>query len=143
MPSNAILNGQTLRIIGSGFNGVEGNPVANPGPSPTPSNCSAGVNTAGAGQGQSCCRRTGRANGCDASNQPIDGGGNCALLKSSAGQWFQLGVKAVTPRMLETQVPTGVFSCLGNTNELVQVSKKSGPAERMNTAAYCTTANPL
>jgi hypothetical protein len=143
-PSNAILNGQTLRVLGQGFNGINGNPLANPGPSPTPSTCSAGVNTLGAGQGQSCCRRTGRANGCDGSNQPIDGGGNCVLLRSSAGQWFQLGVKAVTPRMLETQVPTGVFSCLGNSGEQVWVSKKvSGVPPIFDTGAYCTTTNPL
>jgi len=126
-PSDAILNGQTLRVLGSGFNAVEGNPL--PAPAPTPGSCAAGVNTGGAGQGNSCCRRTTRANGCAGVNQPQDGKGNCVELKNAQGTWMQLGVKAVTPRLLETQVPTAVFSCLGVSGEEIRVSKKFRPPD--------------
>jgi hypothetical protein len=137
-PSNAILGGQTLRVLGSGFNAVRGNPLAAPGV------CDAGVNTAGAGQGNSCCRKTTRANGCAGINQPIDGGGNCVELKNAQGHWTALGVKAVTPRLLETQVPSSVFSCIGSSNEMVRVSKKlSGQSPIVDTGPYCTMTNPL
>ncbi len=136
-PSNAILLGQTVRVLGTGFNGVEGNPLAG-GP---PVDCTTGITTNGSGQGTSCCRRPRNANSCAGVNAPTDGNGNCVQIKNSAGTWTDLGVQAVTPAFLEVQVPTNVFSCLGKSSEQVYVGKKQGMTLIENMESYCTTAN--
>lgn len=125
-PSNVILGGQTVQIAGSGFNAIRGNPAAGGG-------C---VNGPG-GASQSCCRATNRANQCAAVNTPVDGGGNCVEFLTGTGFWFAAPVRAVTPAMLEVEVPTAVFGCLGRANEVVRVAKKLGAIERFQSTAYC------
>jgi hypothetical protein len=143
-PSNVFLKGQTVQILGSGFNAITGNPLAEE--TAGEGECEVGVEASGASPGQpdSCCNKVERANSCAATNQPIDGGGNCVELRAgSTGIWVVAPVKAVTPRMIEAQVPVNVFTCLGGSGEKVRVSKKTGVVERFAETGYCTNQNPL
>jgi len=131
IPSDAMWGGQTLRVMGDKFDAIEGNRVGD--------GCVKGFigtgawNGSGTPQAASCCKRTARANGCTA---PITG--NCVELRDRAGVWKSLTVKSVTPRMLEAEMPSGTFACIGETGELARVTiRKNDGSTPSVTAAYC------
>jgi len=91
----------------------------------------------------SCCRNSERANQCAAVNTPVDGGGNCVEFRTGTGNWYAAKVRAVTPGMLESEVPWNAFTCLGNSGEQVRVAKLFAGLSGFQVTPYCTSAQPL
>lgn len=140
-PSNVILKGQTLRVQGTIFNAIDGNP-------PASAACTTGVNGSGGssgGQANSCCNKTTRSNKCSELHEP--GGfanGNCVELRNGTGGWTQsVPVRSVSPAMLEVEIPN-TFTCLGGSAEKVSVAKSitAGGTIRQETD-YCTNDGAL
>ena len=136
-PTNALLLGQTVRVLGAGFNSITGNPLAGA------AGCETGFGNLDAGQSQSCCNMTARANGCGTGGQnPIDDNGNCVEIRGYNGTWYASAVKSVTPAMIEAQIPVGTFPCMGGQpTEQVSVCKKAmGAAKICQVINYCSNA---
>ncbi|MFI5397566.1 MAG: hypothetical protein ACHQ9S_18675 [Candidatus Binatia bacterium] len=134
VPSNVIYAAQTIQVQGTGFNAIDGNPVAG-------TTCSVGYGATSS----NCCRNTTKANGCSTSTPPtgVWGNGNCTSLQDRAGTWHALSVSSITPTTITTQIPS-LFACIGNDGEQVRVSKiiNSGGTERYGVGAYCTNLAP-
>jgi hypothetical protein len=142
-PTNVLLGGQTVRVLGENFNAVHGNPL------PGDGDCDSGVNTSGGGGGgqdDSCCLATTRANVCGNGTRPdpVSGEGQCVEFRWGTGTWNSAVVKALTPGMLETQVPSSVFGCLGGSGEEIRVSKRKGDnSPSVGQEDFCTTSIPF
>ncbi len=132
-PSNVILVGQTVQIAGTGFNAIRGNPAAT---APVCANGPGGATV-------SCCRKSERANRCAGVNTPMDGDGNCVEFRTGTGNWYAAKVRAVTPGMLESEVPWNAFTCLGNSGEKVRVSKTFAGFMQVDDQAYCDNTAAL
>jgi hypothetical protein len=128
-PSNVILEGQTIRIRGSGFNAIDGNPP--------PTGCSLGDDPT-----QSCCLTApAAANDCvveDDQYVPIEGAGMCVQILPNAGTWNKMSVTAVTPTRMVTQIPYPVFGCKGEGDARVQVSKETSLGAVAKEEGFCT-----
>jgi hypothetical protein len=110
-PTDALLRGQTIRLQGSGFNAIAGNPPI----SGSPPDCLLGDSPT-----QSCCLvKPALANVCGSGvHNPILGGGNCVELLDRNGVWNKLKVTAVSPGMIVTEVPQTLFPCSGGEGEI-------------------------
>lgn len=133
-PDNALLKGQTLRVQGSGFNAVAGNPVH----TLPAANCALG---SGDVSSNNCCRKKTKANVCvtvplSPPNPPADGS-NCAALRDAANRWFPLAVTSVTPTTIVTEVPDPVHLCTGDSAELVRVIKQGAVVPIQAQASHC------
>jgi len=137
VPSNVIRSGQTIRVQGTGFNAIDGNPVGG-----------GAVCTTGPGADTgNCCRKPSKANTCDGSTPPNGqaGKGNCVALRNgspTSPTWVAQSPTAVTP----TTVALGLaasFQCIGQQNELARVSKlKSDGTPAADQQAFCTNTDP-
>jgi hypothetical protein len=139
-PSNVLLKGQTIRVQGTGFNAIHGNPL---GTEVSP-NCSDGIGNLST----SCCRAPGKANTCDTEvHHPLANGGNCVELKTAGGSWVPLSVTAVTPTTIVTEIPDPVFGCVGDapgSEGEVSVSKRGALGNLiMDDRPYCTNVHQL
>jgi hypothetical protein len=120
VPTNVVFKGQTIRVIGDGFNAITGNPVPSIG-------CSYGIEN-------SCCTDEEKANSCPPSN----GSGNCVELRDAIGNWHQVAGRSLTPRMIETDIAQNVASCLGGSGEQIRVSKSDGAGGTIqDQTSYC------
>jgi hypothetical protein len=143
-PTNVILNGQTTRISGQGFNAIGGNPPV-PTPGPTPG-CTRGDVPSGP-SGSCCLIKPSAANGCAGVHDPVLGGGNCVEIQNpnAPGGWEPLTVSAVTPTRIVTKIPDySVFPCKGSDSAL-WVSKRTGPGmgdKEEDSKPYCTNDYP-
>lgn len=141
VPSNVILAGQTVRVQGTGFNAIDSNPV----PGPTPA-CSDGDGTTSS----NCCRNATKgglnATVCDNSSPPKGqaGKGQCVAFQDHNGTWTKGSVSGVSSQTMLTQVPSTVFACLGESSEVVRVSKirSDGMTENSAQANYCNQVAP-
>jgi hypothetical protein len=133
-PSNVMRSGQTIRVQGSGFTAIGGNPLAG----------TAGCSTGPGATSSNCCRTTAKANSCDG-NTPPDGQpgkGNCTAIRDRAGTWNIASPVAVTPTTITTALPSSI-ACIGQFSEKVRVSKlKGNGAPSADQEDYCTNANP-
>lgn len=134
IPSNVILKGQTIRIRGSGFDAIRGNPAP------------AGACVEGeTNPSQSCClSKPQEGNVCGTGvHNPLSDKGNCVELCDSAGQWVKTTVTAVTPTTIVTSIPDDVFFCTGQ-DALVHVSKRGADGQQLiaDMKAYCTNVAP-
>jgi hypothetical protein len=127
-PTNSLRGGQTLRVLGAGFNADAGNPA------PIPSGCTTGVDLT-----NSCCVKKDKSNTCSGTHTPA--AGNCVELGAAA-----LEVTSVTPTTIVTQVPgtsTGGWSCIGaqqSDSEKVFVTKMNAdnpPRPVIRSGPYC------
>lgn len=119
-PTNAIVKGQTVRVQGTGFNAIAGNPLA------STAGCELGADDISA---DNCCRDTTRANVCIAAGTPstpplppVDGS-NCVALRNGVNAWKAAPVTGVSPAGLVAQIPSNALECLGSSNEAVRVVK--------------------
>ncbi len=138
-PTNAILQGQTVRVSGTGFNAIAGNPLAG-----------AGVCTTNDVNDENCCRKKGKSNTCevqpDPTDPPMPSQGNCVALMNKANQWTPLPVTSVTPTTIVAEIAEDPFICVGGNppSEMVRVSKlSSGGQEIRGEEHYCWNKEPL
>jgi hypothetical protein len=121
VPTNSIRAGQTIRVLGSGFNADAGNPA--------PSGC-----TTGADLTNSCCLKTDKSNTCDPNTPHTPLAGNC--VETGGGP---RAVTSVTPTTIVTQI--GEWGCLGAQQtdyERVFVSKKTSGGDVLRVSSpYC------
>lgn len=133
IPSNALLGGQTIRIRGTGFDAIRGNPAPSGG-------CLKGDGT----PSSSCClTQPPAANVCGTGlHDPLSGKGNCVELCNSAGAWSALAVTAVTPTTIVSSIPHDVFMCTGESGA-VHVSKRRDDLQKEeDQRPYCTNVSP-
>jgi hypothetical protein len=118
-PSNALLKGQTVRVQGSGFNAIAGNPLS------TDASCALGASDVSA---NNCCRKKSKANQCGSGSPPAPptDGSNCVALLNAVGQWQALPVTSVTPTTIVTEVSGVGYACVGGMGEMVRVVKLHG-----------------
>lgn len=124
-PSNALHANQTVRVSGQFFDAISGNPLsADPNDPQDPgASCALGVdvsgewNGTGTPQAASCCNDATRSNTCG----PIVG--NCVQVVDAQSNVKNLKVKAVSPRLIEAQLPTSTLSCVGGSGEELTVTK--------------------
>lgn len=142
-PSNVILAGQTIRLQGTGFNAIDGNPLDDPNDPNDPDfpTCTTGASAST----ENCCRKD-RVNECDFSdpNEPtgVAGRGNCVALRDSHGVWNEASPAAVTPSMLTTGLP-GNVNCIGEQSEMVRVVKLNSMGfPVLDEAFFCINKNP-
>lgn len=136
VPSNVIRSGQTIRVQGTGFNAIDGNPLAED------ANCTTGPNPVATPT--NCCRKTDKANTCDESDPPkgVQGMGNCVAIKDRAGDWNVASPTGVTPTTITTGLPNSI-ACIGQFSELVRVSKRIDQNTTLSDEAdYCTNHAP-
>jgi len=107
-PRNAFISGQTIRVQGTGFNAIDGNPLASSGPG-----CALGSADV---SNQNCCRKKDKANVCGggAPPGPPSGGSNCVATLDVLGQWKPMAVTSVTPTTIVTEVPDPGLLCVGD-----------------------------
>jgi hypothetical protein len=139
-PSNVLLKGQTIRVQGTGFNAVAGNPLG----SDPNANCSTGYDDLST----SCCRTPGKANVCGQGvHDPIADRGNCVELKTAGGTWVPTSVTSVTPTTIVTEIPDQVFGCVGDaagSDGEVSVSKlRDDGTPDSKQKPYCTNLQTL
>ncbi len=137
IPSNVFLAGQTIRVRGSGFNAIDGNPAPD-------ANCVKGNPNPGAGT--SCCLTRPKAvNVCAAVNTANHDGTNCVEFRDATGGWTTMEVTSVTPTIIAAQMPTTSNGqpCLGSDSELMRVTKwdYKNNAPLSGQGAYCTNYN--
>jgi hypothetical protein len=135
-PTNAIRKGQTLRVQGSGFNAIAGNPMAGV------AGCEIGADDVTT---DNCCRDTERANVCIPAAGPTipplppADGSNCVALRNGVNRWKAAPVTGVSPAGLVAQIPSTAIECLGGSNEKVRVVKlDSLGSEISDEIDYCT-----
>jgi hypothetical protein len=138
VPSNSSVFGQTVRVFGTNFDAVEGNPKG------ADSSCTLGVDLV-AGLAESCCRDAAHANVCQGEhNPPAAIGQHCVEVRNAATTptWYQLPARAFTPRFIETE--GGRFICVGGGNEKIRVTKRvSGGGTQRGERNYCTSEATL
>jgi hypothetical protein len=135
VPSNALMRGQTIRVQGTGFNAIDGNPLAG-------STCSLGPNPNS--NPTNCCRMTTKANTCTATSPPqgLVNQGNCTAFKNLVGNWVVSRPTSVTPTTIVTS-PNNNIACIGNYNEQVLVSKIDALGNNLwSQRPYCTNVDP-
>ncbi len=90
VPSNVFLVSQTIRVQGSGFNAIAGNPAPD-------ANCDVGFPSA---PKVSCClTRPAAANTCDTgTHNPFHDGTNCVELQDATGAWTKWGRARLSSR---------------------------------------------
>ncbi len=148
IPSDAMYANQTLRITGWQFEAITGNPTASSG------GCTAGVDGSGSWNGQgvpqsgSCCKSA-RGNTCDANHNPPPQSpgpsGHCVEVKDHSGTYTGMSVRAITPKVIEAQLPNSNFGCLGGTTsaEKVRVRAYANDGSLKSTEnSYCIPYNP-
>lgn len=129
-PTNVILKGQTIRIIGEGFNAINGNAVAG--------DCAIGNDPSD----NSCCvEGPSLSNVCPSEGTPPSGGGQCVELQDSVGAWRSLAVRGLNPSMILTEMPVDVVGCKGD-DALLRVVKSTSSGPDVDTVAYCTNDDP-
>ncbi len=124
-PSNALHANQTVRVSGLNFDAIAGNPLsADPNdPNAPGAACELGLDFSGEWSGTgtpqaaSCCNDATRSNTCS----PIIG--NCVQVRDALNNIKNLKVKAVSPRLLEAELPASTLSCIGGAGERVTVTK--------------------
>lgn len=148
-PSNAI-NGQALRVEGSGFDAIGGNPLGGEADCTLGADGSgeSGINHEDGPQSTSCCKVGDRGSGCDNHQPPtIAQGGlgkQCVELYNNINGWFTLPVRTLSPQFIETEAPNGYVCVGGNTTaaEVVKVTKrKRNDTTVSGQLVYCTAAN--
>ncbi|MFI5397563.1 MAG: hypothetical protein ACHQ9S_18660 [Candidatus Binatia bacterium] len=136
VPSNVMVKGQTIRVQGTGFNAIDGNPLAG-------STCSLGADPTSTPT--NCCRMPTKANSCDTSVSPPQGKlgqGNCVTFLNEYGIWEVTSPTSVTPTTAVTSLPAP-FGCIGNYGEHVVVSKLNGVGHPLSDQqVYCTNTDP-
>lgn len=138
-PSNVIVKGQTVRVQGSGFNAIDGNPLNT---APT-ADCELGSDDVSA---DNCCRKPSKANVCGSGSPPAPPTdfSNCVALRDAATRWRPLAVTSVTPSRIVTEVPDTVFVCTGgSSNEVVRVVKNSSSGPISAQGTYCLNTASL
>lgn len=138
-PTNVILTGQTVRLLGAGFNAVAGNAVLD--------GCVIGDNPTT----NACCVKGPRlANTCAGTGNPPAGGGQCVEIRNRYGEWFPMTVSALNPSMVVTAIPQigsgTLLQCTGDSLEgdaLIRVVKKVGGGQDAGVARFCSNAQPI
>jgi hypothetical protein len=134
IPSNVFLQGQTVRIYGHGFNAIAGNPL---------NGCVQGIGDLTTNPPTSCCRQKAKANVCDPNTPHSPLSGNCVEFQRTSldgGSSDEAAVTSVTPATIVTE--TDATICMGNSGELVWVSKQRGDGSLdQQNASYCNNAN--
>lgn len=129
-PTNALLRGETIRLVGSGFNAIAGNPPI----SGSPPDCQLGDSPT-----QSCCLvKPALANVCGSGvHNPILVGGNCVELLDRNGTWNKLKVTAVSPGMIVTEVPQPLFPCSGGDSQIWVGKRRTVSDVDFEQVTYC------
>lgn len=139
-PRNAFIKGQTVRVQGSGFNAIDGNPEAGTGTGQF--DCEVGSSDVSS---DNCCRNTAKANVCAETgsppNPPSDGS-NCVAILDGTGSWRKLSVTSVTPTTIVTEVPAPALLCIGETyTQTVRVVKQGSGGQIASSGNYCRNTN--
>lgn len=133
-PSNVILDGQTIRIGGKGFNAIDGNP-------PVDGTCVRGDSPA-----DSCClEKPQAANKCaQGTHNPILGSGNCVeVLIPSTGGYNDLLVTSVTPTTIVAELIHEVLSCTGDDSRIWVSKRVTQTLKFEDSFVYCTNDRQL
>lgn len=140
-PGESMLANQTIRILGEGFNAIEGNPASG-----GSGGCDAGIDGGGEWNGEgtpqpdSCCNSTDRSNLVDGEDDVV---GNHVEVEDATESVVSLLVKSVTPQMIEAVLPSNV-SCRGGDGEMVFVTKNDDLGEPVTrSTSYCIPTEPL
>lgn len=139
-PSNVILEGQTIRIHGAGFNAVDGNPA----PNVENDDCARGDDPT-----ESCCLLApAAANVCGYNGSeyvPVEDAGMCVQIRvpNASFAWQPLSVTALTPTMIVTEIPEDyvVFGCKGD-DATIKVSKQRDSGPQSKEGKFCTNEKP-
>ncbi len=131
-PRNAFLIGQTVRVQGTGFNAIAGNPLA------AAASCELGSDDV---SNENCCRKKTKANVCALTGTPPDpnsNGSNCVAILDATNVWKRLAVTSVTPTTIVTEVPNPAVLCIGEGyTQTVRVAKLSGGILKSDQKDYC------
>lgn len=134
VPSNLLLQSQTVRILGSGFNAVEGNAPAG--------SCTIGDNPV-----TSCCKQgPQQANVCPTPGKPPTGGGQCVEIVDRLGIAHQMTVEALNPSLIVTSLPAdagSIFPCFGRDAVIRVVKIGAGGADDPGALEYCTNDSSI
>lgn len=141
-PTNALLKGQTVRIVGAGFNAVAGNALQG--------GCVIGDDPGT----NSCCKKGPRlSNVCTVDGGPPAGGGQCVRIQDPLSVWYPMTVDALNPTMIVTSIPQvsdagTIFPCtggVGNGGDAVMQVVKRGPGGVPNEgrARYCSNQGSI
>ena len=131
-PRNAFVKGQTIRVQGTGFNAIHGNPLASSNPG-----CALGSADVSS---QNCCRKKDRANVCGGGTPPgpPSDGSNCVATLDVLGQWKSMAVTSVTPTTIVTEVPDPGLLCVGEGyTQLTRVVKQGSTDQIFDEEVYC------
>jgi hypothetical protein len=135
VPTNVILKGQTIRILGTGFDAISGNPLASGSPS-----CEIGFDTSSDG----CCHKKDKANTCGSGSPPNPALANCVAGRGYGGAWSKLPVTAVTPTTITAEIADTVHFCQGEQDEIVRVARLDSVNGLLEGEAdYCTNQFPM
>lgn len=130
-PMNAIIKGQTLRVVGAGFNAIDGNP-------PAGTLCALGSDDVSS---TNCCRKKTKANVCATTGTPPNppaNGSNCAAVLDATNTWRRLSVTSVTPTTVVTEAPNPALVCVGEGyTQTLRVVKQGSTIPIFAEQPYC------
>jgi len=145
VPSNVFLKDQSVRVRGSGFNAINGNPAPTSGPdcvrgNPDPP-YTGGSNT------PCCLVKPQGANVCDTgTHNPFHDGSQCVEFLDGQAAWRQAtAVSSVTPTTIVVGVPQGNgggIPCMGGMGEKIWLSKwdYKNSIKKEDSKPWCTNA---
>ena len=121
LPSNVFLTGQSVRVKGTGFNAIDGNPAVdascvagNPDPGGNPSCCTTKP------RNQNVC---GSGHPAPTPADPKTDGSSCVQFKHAGNSYSHAPVTSITPTTILAEIPADGLACSGGLGEKVRVGK--------------------